>query len=51
MKSSTKQFDPNNESYLEVTIDDNTLYANTDMASKVKNVIRDFFNEKNFNLG
>ncbi len=51
MKSDSKQFDPDNESYLEVTIDDNTLYANIDMTNKVKNVIRQFFNENNFTLG
>lgn len=44
-------FDKDNESYLEVTLDDNTLYANNDIRQQVKNIVIDFFDEDNFELG
>jgi len=47
----SKQFDPDNESYLEVTLDDNTLYSNNDIRQQVKNIVLDYFNEDNFTLG
>lgn len=37
--------------YLEITIDDNTLYANSDIAQRVQSIIKEFFDEKNFQLG
>lgn len=45
-------FDPNNESYIELTIDDNDIFqADTSVKLKTANIIRDFFNEKNCVLG
>lgn len=44
-------FDKDNESYLEVTLDDNTLFANNDVCQQVKTIIIEFFNENNFQLG
>lgn len=37
--------------YLEVTLDDSTLYANTDIASQVAAKIINYFSESNFTLG
>lgn len=37
--------------YLEVTIDDNTLYANSDILQRVVKIITSFFEEDNFTLG
>ena len=37
--------------YLEITIDDNTLYANSDITQRVISIIKEFFDEKNFQLG
>ena len=37
--------------YLEITVDDNTLYANSDILQRVKNIIINFFDEDNFTLG
>lgn len=37
--------------YLEITIDDNTLYANSDIVQRVTKIISEFFDEKNFTLG
>lgn len=44
-------FDKNHESYLEVTLDDNTLYSNNDIKTDVEKIVLDFFDEKNFTLG
>ena len=44
-------FDVNHESYLEVTLDDNTLYSNNDIKTEVEDIILKFFDEKNFTLG
>ena len=44
-------FDKDHESYLEVTLDDNTLYSNNDIKTEVQKIILDFFNESNFTLG
>lgn len=45
------QFDENNYSYIEVTIENNTLYANSNIQQRVANVIKNFFNESNLKLG
>ena len=45
------EFDPNNESYIEVTLDDNCIYTNIDMQTRIANVIRQFFSENNMKLG
>ena len=44
-------FDKDHESYLEVTLDDNTLYSNNDIKTEVEKIVLDFFDEKNFTLG
>lgn len=44
-------FDRNYESYLEVTLDDNTLYSNNDIKTEVEGIVLNFFNENNFTLG
>ena len=49
--SSDKRFDPDNFSYLEVTIDDNTLYSTADLQTQIKNLIIDEFEHGNFKLG
>lgn len=46
-----EEFDKNNDSWLEVTLDDNTLYSNNDVKNQIKNIVIDFFNEDNFELG
>ncbi len=45
------QFDPNNYSYIEVTIENNTLYANSNIQQRIAQIIQDFFNESNLRLG
>lgn len=45
------EFDKDNESYLEVTLDDNTLYSNNDILTQVVGIVKQFFNENNFRLG
>ncbi len=37
--------------YIEITIDDNTLYANTDILNRVIKTITQYFDEHNFTLG
>lgn len=49
--STTKVFDSDAESYLEVTLNDNTVYTTTSIKTQVANVITDFFNENNFEIG
>ena len=44
-------YDELDNSYIEVTLEDNVLYSATDIRNKVANVIRDFFDESNFSLG
>lgn len=41
-------FDEEDNSYIEITLDDNTLYSSNDIQNQAANVIRDFFNESNF---
>lgn len=45
------RFDPNNDSYIEITIDDNTMYSSNDVRLNIANIIKEFFNENNFTLG
>lgn len=47
----TTMFDENCFSYFEITIDNNTLYANSNIQQQVATKIQDFFNESNFKLG
>ena len=49
--SNSAAFDPANESYIEVTLDDNCIYTNIDMQSRIANVIRLYFAENNMKLG
>ena len=49
-KFNTK-FDPNVESYLEVTINDNTLFNNTTVKTQIIDTIVNYFKEKNMRLG
>ncbi len=44
-------FVTNDTSYIEITLDDNTLYSNNDIQNQAALVIQDFFNEDNFRLG
>ena len=46
-----KLFDENNYSFIEVTIENNTLYANSNIQQRVAKIIQDFFNEDNFKIG
>ena len=39
------------ESYIEITLDDNVLYSSADIQNKVANIIKEFFSENNFSLG
>lgn len=48
LKNNNFTFDGN---YLEITVDDNTLYANIDIQQRIKRIIYDFFDEDNFGLG
>lgn len=50
-KSESPEFDPTNKSYIEITVNDHTLYTNTDIQAKVGSVIKEFFSESNFTLG
>lgn len=45
------QFDENNYSYFEITIENNTLYANSNIQQRVATTIQNFFNENNLKLG
>lgn len=44
-------FDSTNESYLEITIADNTLYSNTSIKTQVNAIFNDFFNVMNLKIG
>lgn len=48
---SDKKFDPENLSYLEVTIDDNTLYSTADLQTQIKNLVIDQFEHGSYKLG
>lgn len=39
------------QSYIEITLEDNVLYSSNDIQNKVANIIREFFSERNFSLG
>lgn len=45
------KFDSNNESYIELTIDDNIIYTDIDLAQQAVNIIKDFFKEDKCTLG
>lgn len=49
--SHSTAFDENNESYIEITLDDNCIYSNIDMQERVAKVIRLYFSEGNMHLG
>lgn len=44
-------FDSAGESYIEITIADNTLYSNTSIKMQVNSIFVDFFKEMNLNIG
>ena len=44
-------FDGSNESYLEITIADNTLYSNTAIKTQVNAIFNQFFKETSLNIG
>jgi len=46
-----QKFDPNAESYLEVTVSDNALYANSQIKNQINNILLDYFTTKNLQLG
>lgn len=45
------EFDSENESYIEITLDDNILYSNTVIQNEIENIFIDFFNPVNNRLG
>ena len=47
----TTMFDEKNFSYIEVTIENNTLYANSNIQQRIAQIVQDFFNEQQFRLG
>lgn len=47
----TTEFDPDNQSWLEITINDNAIHTTNDINLKVANVIKDYFKEENMHLG
>ena len=49
--SSAGLFDENCESYIEVTLDDNTLYVSTSIQSSIKQIILDEFSMSNCKFG
>lgn len=44
-------FDNNNESYLEITISDNSLYSNTSIKTQINQIFVQFFNPLNQSIG
>lgn len=50
-KNDTTQFDESNMSYIEVTIENTTLYANSNIQQRISQIIQDFFDESKFKLG
>lgn len=51
MSGSAYDAEGQDNSYIEITLDDNTLYSSNDIQNQAANVIRDFFDEDNFKLG
>ena len=47
----TTEFDPDNQSWLEITINDNAIHTTNDINLKVTNVIKQYFKEENMRLG
>ena len=45
------EFDPACNSYIELTVDDSSVYSTTDIYNQAVKKIQDFFNEDNFRLG
>lgn len=45
------EFDPNGDSYIEITLDDNTIYATTIIQNEIENIIIEFFSSQNNKLG
>ena len=50
-KNNFTVFDENNYSYIEVTIENNTLYANSNIQQRIGQIVEDFFDENQFKLG
>ena len=50
-ENGSQKFDPNNNSYIEITLDDNSIYTNIDIQSQVANIIQNFFDEDKQTLG
>lgn len=46
-----REFNANNYSYIELTINDDTIFTNTDIQNKTAQIIRDYFNEEKCQLG
>lgn len=44
-------FDAKNESYLEITINDNSLYTNSAIKAQINEIFMEYFNENNLQLG
>jgi hypothetical protein len=44
-------FDSENDSYIELTVDESILQSNSDLISKTINLIKEFFNENTNTLG
>jgi hypothetical protein len=45
------EFDPNGDSYIEITLDDNTIYATTVIQNEIENIFIEFFSPQNNKLG
>lgn len=50
-KNNFTVFDEKNYSYIEVTIENNTLYANSNIQQRIGQIVEDFFDENQFKLG
>jgi len=44
-------FDKDNESYLEITINDNALYSNAAIKMQINNIFNEYFKQTNMKLG
>lgn len=49
--SSNKEFDPDTNSYLEITLDDNSLYTANEIKYQVTNIIQNYFSKFTNTLG
>ena len=50
-KTLSLAFDKNGNNWLEITIDDNSVYSTNDIKSQVAKIFRDFFDDSKLTLG